>query len=741
MMKFIKLIKKTPKVSRAINIISPILLGFVLSFVLFGDHSHKAQAACSAVSPTLGNSTITVNLPSTTSYHVWSRVMASDSTNNSYYVQFDSGCPINVGDSSLIPSNTWTWLDYQDGSATTHTSVSLTAGNHLVTMIGRETGVKVDRIMLLSDSCMPTGTGDNCNVVTASGDPVIAAAGDIACDPTSTSFKSGLGTTGNCRQKWTSDLLLNMTNLQAVLPLGDTQYECGDTSALTASWEPSWGRLKSITKWATGNHEYGNACGSRNDNTPSVNYFNPPNPKGWYSYDIGTWHIIALNSECSYGTGATKVGGCGPGSVEETWLVGDLATHHNACTLAYWHEPRFSSGQHGDAQQMATIWNDLVAAGADVVLSGHNHNYERFAPIGNTPQGVADPNSTTTGAPSYQAPNLDPNGIREFVVGTGGKNHYPITLTGASAMLGTQAQNDTTYGVLKLTLHNGSYDWQFVNDPGSGSFTDAGSGTCSGASSVIDGTSPTASISSPADGAVLSGHANVTVDAADDVAVTKVDFLVDGALKATQTLAPYTFGLDTTVLSNAPHTLSARAYDAAGNSTLSNSVNVTINNAGAPPPDTVPPSVSITSPTANATVSGKSVSFKASAADNVGVVSVHFEINNDDDILVGAPLTSPPFNLNWDSTAIPDGTYSLVAEASDAAGHITDSAPVSFNVKNTNPPPPAASSADLNQDGAVDIFDLSIMLSHYGHSGLGDLDGNGVVDIFDLSKLLAQYKG
>ncbi len=292
-------------------------------------------------------------------------------------------------------------------------------------------------------------------------DPVIAAAGDIACSTTDGGFKGGLGTTSVCREKWTSDLLLNMQNLKAVLPLGDAQYECGDTGDFAGAYDPTWGRLKSITHWATGNHEYGQSCG-RNDNSPANAYFGSSNSRDWYSYNVGSWHLIVLNSECSYGTGATKVGGCGAGSAEETWLLNDLASHQNACTLAYWHEPRFSSGQHGDALSMATIWNDLVAAHVDVVLSGHNHDYERFEPIGATPA-------------KQTQPVLDPNGIREFVVGTGGKNHYGFS---APPLSGEMVRDSTTFGVLKLTLHPNGYDWSFVNDPGSGSFTDSGSGAC-----------------------------------------------------------------------------------------------------------------------------------------------------------------------------------------------------------------------------------------------------------------------
>jgi hypothetical protein len=293
----------------------------------------------------------------------------------------------------------------------------------------------------------------------SSGDPVIAAAGDIACDPTASTFNNGVGSSNSCRQKWVSDLLLAMSPT-AVLTLGDNQYESNTIAQYQASFDPSWGRVKSKIHPGIGNHEYltSGAAGY-------FQYFGSAagDPaKGYYSFDVGSWHILALNSECSH------VGGCGAGSAQEQWLKADLAAHTNACTLAYWHEPRFSSGQHGDAQQMAVLWNDLAAAHADVVLSGHNHDYERFEPIGATPAG--------SGSPSYQSPVLDPNGIRQFVVGTGGKNHYGF---GSQPPLAGEVVRDaSTYGVLKLTLHPNGYDWQFVNDPGSGTFTDSGTAAC-----------------------------------------------------------------------------------------------------------------------------------------------------------------------------------------------------------------------------------------------------------------------
>jgi len=285
-------------------------------------------------------------------------------------------------------------------------------------------------------------------VLPAAGPPTVVAAGDIACDPTSSSFNNGSGAAPNCRQLAVSDLAMRLKPT-AVLTLGDTAYECGDPAAYTQSFGPSWGRMKPIIHPAIGNHEYGNAC-HRNDASAYFSYFGAAAgaAKGWYSYDVGSWHFVVLNSECHYGGSSSspnQVGGCDAESPQAAWLRHDLAIHHAQCTLAYWHEPRFSSGEHGDALQMGYLWNVLAAAHVDIVLSGHNHDWERFDPIGSTPE-------------SQTQPNLDPSGIREFVVGTGGRSIYPIT---ASPLQGEQFRNDSNLGVLSLSLDTAGYRWQF----------------------------------------------------------------------------------------------------------------------------------------------------------------------------------------------------------------------------------------------------------------------------------------
>jgi acid phosphatase type 7 len=383
-------------------------------------------------------------------------------------------------------------------------------------------------------------------------DPVIAAAGDIACDPAGTSFNGGLGTRNSCRQKYTSDLLVG-ANLAGVLSLGDNQYECAGRSAFLQSFDLSWGRVKSLIHPATGNHEYYSSGGTDCDATGGAggyfSYFGAAagDPsKGYYSYDIGAWHLIALNSNCS------QVGGCGAGSSQETWLRSDLAVHTNDCTLAYWHHARFSSGSRGSDPRTAALWTALYEAGADLVLTAHDHHYERFAP--------QDPKG-----------NLDlSQGIPEFVVGTGGKNRSGLV----ALQPNSEVQNTATFGVVKLTLHPTGYDFQFAPEAGK-VFTDTGSGACHGApAGSPDTTAPTAPTNLSA-----VARSSTQIDlawsaATDNVGVTGYELYRDGALL--QTLGVVTSAVDTTVTAGKTYSYTVRARDAAGNwSAFSSSASAT----------------------------------------------------------------------------------------------------------------------------------------------------------------------
>jgi hypothetical protein len=261
-------------------------------------------------------------------------------------------------------------------------------------------------------------------------DPVVMAAGDIAC------ASRGLSTPADCSQLYTSNLLLaqrsSAEGLAAVLTLGDNQYESGTLGDFRNYFGPTWGRVSDILHPALGNHEYLTSGASGYfDYFASLGVQTGNRGEGWYSFDVGSWHLIALNSS----DGCTPVS-CAGGSPQELWLRNDLASTQQPCILAYWHHPLSSVSAE------RPIWQDLYAAGADLVLVGHTHTYR--SPVARSPSGSSDP-----------------NGPREVVVGTGGKS-------------------GDIYGVLKLTLHAGSFDSAFV---GSGA-SDSGAATCHGSPPV-----------------------------------------------------------------------------------------------------------------------------------------------------------------------------------------------------------------------------------------------------------------
>lgn len=289
------------------------------------------------------------------------------------------------------------------------------------------------------------GTGAQSPTVTpapgrgSGGDPVIAAAGDIACETT-------IPGETTCRHAATSDLLIG-ARYDRILALGDNAYEEGTLSQFRSYFHPTWGRVKPRIRPVPGNHEYAME-GARG----YFRYFGKaagPGGKGYYSFGVGTWHIVALNSNCGEVS-------CADGSAQEKWLRADLAARDNACTLAFWHHPRWSSGTtHGGNADVAPLVATLYEFRAEVLLVGHEHNYERFAP--QTPKGRKDTEK----------------GIRQFVVGTGGKDHHPF----GTPVPNSEVRNSETYGVLQLTLHPDSYEWRFIPEAGK-AFTDSGRTNC-----------------------------------------------------------------------------------------------------------------------------------------------------------------------------------------------------------------------------------------------------------------------
>ncbi|MDI1465943.1 metallophosphoesterase [Catellatospora sp. KI3] len=259
----------------------------------------------------------------------------------------------------------------------------------------------------------------------------------------------GAGDIGSCTSsgdRITADLLDDIPG--TVFTLGDNAYMSGSRSQFRQCYGPYWGRHRDRTRPVVGNHDLLTDGGA-----PYYDYFGAsagPRGEGWYSYRAGDWLVLALNSSCD----AVDCSADGP---QARWLHRVLQQEQSRCTVAMWHHPVFTSGgMHQPERRLLPVFRELYDHGVDVLLTAHNHNYERFAP--QNPDGVRD----------------DAAGVREFVVGTGGASLYRFP---AEAAANSEARDDRTFGVLKLTLRPGAYDWEFVGQPG-GAFSDTGSGRC-----------------------------------------------------------------------------------------------------------------------------------------------------------------------------------------------------------------------------------------------------------------------
>jgi hypothetical protein len=370
-----------------------------------------------------------------------------------------------IGSTGNINSNTWTSVNvtsYVTGNGSYNFGLT-TSGSTALSLASREAGANAPQLVIQQGGTAPTAT----RTPTAANTPTLAATptktSTAASNPTQTPTRTptpigptqtptrtatpssgdavlvGAGDISTCsdnNDEATAKLLDGISG--TVFNAGDNAYSSGTLTEYNNCYNPTWGRHKSRTKPSPGNHEYQTSGASG-----YFQYFNNPAP--YYAYNLGAWRIYSLNSEIDVSASGAQ----------GTWLQSDLAANPKQCVLAYWHKPRWSSGStHGSASNMQAIWQILYNAGAEVVVSGHEHNYERFAQM------------NASGATVTQ-------GLREFVVGTGGVGHYGF----GSALASSQVRNSTTFGVLKLTLHAGSYDWQFVPIAGS-TFTDSGSANC-----------------------------------------------------------------------------------------------------------------------------------------------------------------------------------------------------------------------------------------------------------------------
>jgi hypothetical protein len=255
-----------------------------------------------------------------------------------------------------------------------------------------------------------------------------------------------IGVCGDTDDEATAALLDHIPGV--VFTAGDNVYDSGSTKDFSSCFEPSWGKHRNRIRPAAGNHDYHTHGASGYFAYFGAAAGDPA--KGYYSYNLGAWHVVVLNSNCD------DIDGCGADSDQARWLRADLAATPTRCTLAYWHHPYFTSGKnHKPAQSMRPLVETLYEGGVDVVVAGHNHNYERFA--SQTPGNVRD----------------DSNGIRAFVVGTGGAGLYGFN----DPEPNSEVRNDDTHGVIKFTLNPASYSWQFLPVAGE-TFTDTGTDPC-----------------------------------------------------------------------------------------------------------------------------------------------------------------------------------------------------------------------------------------------------------------------
>jgi len=322
--------------------------------------------------------------------------------------------------------NTNSWVEYDVTSLVTGngTFSFVLAGdsNDAVTFSSLH-GVQPPQLVITFNGTVTATTIPTITPTAPDGSVMFVGAGDISsCD--------------NNNDELTAQLLDSIPG--TIFAVGDNAYDRGTLSEFTNCYDPTWGRYKDRIKPVPGNHEYLTSGASG-----YFQYFN--NIPSYYAYTLGSWRIYALNSEIDVSTSSEQV----------KWLQADLATNPSQCVLAYWHRPRWSSGtHHGSDETFQTLWQILSAAGAELVINGHEHNYERFAPMN-------------------AAGQADSLGLREFVVGTGGRDLYDF----GRILPNSEVQNDTSFGVLNFTLRPTGYDWQFVPAAGS-TFTDSGSTEC-----------------------------------------------------------------------------------------------------------------------------------------------------------------------------------------------------------------------------------------------------------------------
>lgn len=457
---------------------SLVLIGALLGFWA----PPKAQAACAAQDTSRGTATITVNVPSTGTYRVWSRIQAPDNTSNSYILEIDdTTCGVVVGDNGSMPTNTWTWVDYQNGTTSNKINVNLSAGNHTVTMIGREDNVKLDRVILTSDTtCVPTGTGDNC------------ANPPDTVPPTVSLNTPSNGATLSGTQNITASASDDVGVTKVDFLIDGTVVGTDTTSPYSFSW-----------------------------NTTTVSN--------------GPHSVVARATDAANNTDTSD-----PANV--TINNGPPAQPDLVITGISWSPPTPDTGNA--VTFSATVRNQGTAASP----LGINHGV-RFD-IDGTAVSWAANNTNVSLAPGASVTLTAVSGPSGAATWTATAGSHTVTATVDD--LGVIDESNNSNNSLSSTI--------VVNSP--------------------DTSAPTASVTAPANNATVSGTVSITASATDTggSGMARVEFYIDGTLRATDTTSPYSYSWDSTTISNGSHSIYVRAYDGAGNSQPSSTINVTVNN-------------------------------------------------------------------------------------------------------------------------------------------------------------------
>ena len=575
----------------------------------------QAQAACPALPTDNGTVTSTVTVPADGSYRVWSRIMAPNSTDNSYYLEIDNTtCGVNVGDAATIPANTWTWVDYQGGNSAIKVNVTLSAGTHTVTMIGKEAGVKLDRIILTSDTgCVPTGTGDNC-----------------ASEPDTTNPSVSLTAPSNGA---------TVSNSVAV--------------TANASDNVAVSKVEFLVDGAVVNTD----------------------TAAPYSFSLDT--LALSNGSHSLTARATDAAG-------------------NTATSAAVSVTVNNAAQFSCAGSAATICEDFSASAGNFINSG-------------------SPGSGDWGV-------------------TGGKYSLANPSTGGIS----------TVGLWDMALHNTNVSGDFTLTA-DGSVVQS-SGTFNDFNVVFgyqdDNNYYYASLAETNDGfisGIFKVAAGVQTQLADVTEVITPDTIY--ALKLERTANTFKFYRNNTQVASATDATFGTGkvgFGTRGDAATFDNLVVTAAGSVTPPADTTAPTTSITSPANGATVSN-TVTVNANASDNVGVAKVELYIDGS----LAATDVATPFVFSWNTTTYSNASHVLTTKAYDTASapNVTTSTAITVTVNNVVSPGPKP--GDVNGDNSINGFDLSTLLTNWSQSGRsraqGDLSGDGVVNGFDLSQLLTNW--